>query len=57
MQSHFIFFEFVCRTESTEVTLNSESEEYLWVPPDEAKELQVDSYTKKAILEYLRNQD
>ena len=56
VDSHFIFFEFVCRTDSTAVTLNSESEEYVWVPPDEAKELRVDSYTRNAILEYMRNQ-
>ena len=52
-KSHFIFFDFVCRTDSTAVTLNSEAEEYLWLPPTEALELPIDIYTRKAIEKYL----
>jgi len=33
-QRHFIFLDFTCRTDSKEVTLNDESEEYAWVPLD-----------------------
>ena len=55
MKSHFIFFEFVCRTESTDVHLNSEAEEHRWIDPAEALDLDLDSYTRKAILEFLRS--
>ena len=54
MESHFIFFEFVCKANATEVILNSEAEEYVWVPPEEAKVMPLDIYTKKAIDEYLQ---
>jgi len=56
-KSHFIFFDFVCKSNSTDVTLNSEAEEHLWIAPQEAMELPVDSYTKKAIATYLESVD
>ncbi|HEX9674591.1 MAG TPA: NUDIX domain-containing protein [Anaerolineales bacterium] len=56
-RSHFIFFDFVCKSDSTDVTLNSEAEEHVWIPPQEAMELPIDSYTKKAIVTYLERVD
>ncbi|MBN2251868.1 MAG: NUDIX domain-containing protein [Candidatus Altiarchaeota archaeon] len=54
---HFIFFDYVCRTNSTDVTLNSEGQDYVWVTLDEALKLPVDSYTVNAIKKYLKSQD
>lgn len=51
---HFIFFDYVCRTADTEVRLNDEAQAYLWVSPQEALELPVDSYTRVAIQRYLQ---
>lgn len=56
-RSHFIFFDFVCTTDSIEVVLNTEAQEYLWIPPSEALELPLDSYTKRAIVAYLERAD
>ena len=50
---HYIFFDFTCRTDSTEVTLNDEAEEYLWVEPEAALKLEIDGYTGVAIRKYL----
>jgi nucleoside triphosphatase len=50
---HYIFFDFACRTDSTEVTLNHEAQEYLWAEPEEALKLAIDSYTGVAIRKYL----
>jgi nucleoside triphosphatase len=50
---HYIFFDFACRTDSTEVTLNHEAHEYLWAEPEEALKLAIDSYTGVAIWKYL----
>jgi nucleoside triphosphatase len=50
---HFIYFDFCCRTDSTEVILNDEAQEYLWVEPDEAFGLEIDGYTGVAIRKYL----
>ena len=51
---HFIFFDYVCRTDSTDVTLNEEAEEYVWVSLKEALEMPIEPYTDVAIREYLR---
>ena len=51
---HFIFFDYVCRTDSTDVTLNEEAEEYVWVSLEEALEMPIETYTGVAIREYLR---
>ena len=51
---HFIFFDYVCRTDSTDVTLNEEAEEYVWVSLGEALEMPIEPYTDVAIREYLR---
>lgn len=51
---HFVFFDFACRTDSTEVKLNDEAEEYLWVAPGAALSLPLESYAVRAVQEYLR---
>jgi len=53
-RSHFIFLDFACRTDSTDVVLNDEAQEYVWVTLDEALALPVERYTRIAIGEYLR---
>ena len=32
-KKHFIFFDFTCRTDSDDVILNHEAQEYVWVTP------------------------
>ena len=39
---HFLFFDYACRTESKEVVLNDEAQEYLWVTIDQALRLPVE---------------
>jgi nucleoside triphosphatase len=51
---HFIFFDFVCRTDSTAVTLNDEAQSYVWVPIAAALDLAVEPYTRHAIEIYLQ---
>ncbi|UCG53247.1 MAG: NUDIX domain-containing protein [Candidatus Latescibacterota bacterium] len=51
---HFIFFDYTCRSDATEATLNSEAQEYVWVSLEEAQKLLVDSYTRTAIQEYVK---
>ncbi len=46
---HFLFFDYACRTDSTEVALNEEAQEYVWVSLDEAADLAVESYTRRVI--------
>lgn len=51
---HFIFFDYACRTDSTEVVLNHEAQEYIWIDLDRAEEVPVEHYTAIAIREYRR---
>ena len=51
---HFIFFDYVCRTNSVQVTLNDEAQEYVWVPLERALALPVEPYTRSTIETYLR---
>jgi nucleoside triphosphatase len=51
---HFLFFDYACTTEETEVRLNEEAEKYLWIDPAKALGLPIDSYTRVSILEYLK---
>ncbi len=46
---HFIFFDYACKTDSTDVLLNDEAEEYVWVPLSVAAELPLDAYTRTSI--------
>jgi nucleoside triphosphatase len=52
---HFLFFDYACRVASNEVVLNDEAEEHLWIKPEKALELPIDSYTRVSVLEYLKN--
>ena len=51
---HFIFLDFACKTNSREVKLNSEGQEFVWVTLDEALKLDIEPYTRKTIEEYLK---
>jgi len=54
---HFIFFDYACQTNTTEVTLNSEAQEYVWVAPGEALDLLMDKYTRRTIEAYLEREE
>ena len=51
---HFILFNYACTTSSTNVVLNSEGQEFVWVTLEEALKLSIDPYTRKVIEEYLK---
>ena len=46
---HYLFFDFVCKTDSVDVKLNHEAQEYIWLEPWQALKLPIDSYTVVAI--------
>lgn len=53
-KKHFIFLDYSCKTKSKKVTLNSEGQEYVWVSIQKALKLPIESYTRKAIKEYIK---
>ena len=46
---HFIFFDYACKTDSLSVQLNDEAEEHVWVSPEAALHLPLDSYTRTSV--------
>ena len=48
-RKHFIFFDYACKTDSTEVQLNDEAEEHVWVRLEAAVQLPLDVYTRTSI--------
>jgi nucleoside triphosphatase len=50
---HFIFFDFACKTDSVNVQLNDEAEGYVWVDPRSALTVELDTYTRRSVEEYL----
>jgi len=53
-KKHFIFLDYVCRTDDNEVILNKEGSSYVWVDIDEALNLPIEPYTRNVILEYMK---
>jgi nucleoside triphosphatase len=51
---HFIFFDFACRTDSMDVQLNDEAEGYIWVEPQKALTMELDTYTRRSVEEWLK---
>ena len=51
---HFLFLDFACRTRSTKIRLNSEAQEYVWVPVPTTLRMRVEPYTRNAIAAYMR---
>jgi nucleoside triphosphatase len=56
-KKHFIFIDFACKTDSTQITLNSEAQEYVWVLPKDVMKLPVEPYTLRTIQEYMRHSE
>jgi nucleoside triphosphatase len=46
---HFIFFDYACQTDSMDINLNDEAEEYIWVRLEEAVHLPLDAYTRVSV--------
>ncbi|HLC36641.1 MAG TPA: NUDIX domain-containing protein [archaeon] len=55
-KKHFIFLDFQCKTNSIKVKLNYEAQEFIWIEPEKALEMNTEPYTKNAIKEYLKKQ-
>lgn len=56
-RKHFIFFDFACKSEGTDVKLNDEAEEFVWVDPQKALDMPVEPATAAVIRTYLERQD
>lgn len=48
---HFIFIDYICKTDSYEVTLNDEAEEYEWVDLREIDNYELGGFVKSLLME------
>ena len=48
-KKHFIFLDFACRTDRTDVVINEEAQDFIWSTPEDALALPIDRYTARAI--------
>lgn len=55
--NHYILFDFAAKTDHTEVVLNDEAQNYIWIGMKEALDLQLDPYTRASIEAYLNKND
>lgn len=52
---HFIFLDYFCRANSTNVKLDGkEIQAYLWATPSRALQLDLESFTRNLVMEYVR---
>ena len=53
---HYIFMDYLCRSKSSAVKVDREEiQEYLWVDPDRTLELELESFTRNLVTEYLKD--
>ena len=52
-EKHYIFIDYLCKSENSDVVLGEESSEYVWAKPDNALDLPLVSNTKHLIEKYL----
>ena len=52
-KKHFIFFDFVCRTTSTDVMLNDEAQEYVWTDKDKVLGFDLEDNTRRFIEKFI----
>jgi nucleoside triphosphatase len=55
-KKHFLFIDFLCRTDSYNVVLNEEAEDYVWAGLDEIDNYKLNKFTK-ALLTELKNKE
>jgi len=53
---HFIFLDYLCEAKITDIKLDDdEIQEFIWVEPEKALEIDAESFSKNTIREYLKS--
>lgn len=55
-KKHFLFIDYICKTDSTDVSLNDEAEEYEWVDIEQIEYYDLGGFTKELLMK-VRNKD
>jgi nucleoside triphosphatase len=52
---HYIFMDYLCRSSSSKVKVDKkEIQDFVWVDPDRVLQLELESYTRNLVTEYLK---
>ncbi len=53
---HYIFMDYLCRSSSSNVRLDREEiQDYVWSSPDRVLQLELESFTRNLVVEYLKD--
>lgn len=55
-RKHFIFIDYLCRTDSSDVSLNSEADAFVWAPLDEVQLYDLGGFTRHFFQRYTERQ-
>lgn len=55
-KKHFIFIDYQCRTDSSDVVLNDEAEEYIWADMEQIESYDLGGFTRDLLIK-LKNKD
>jgi nucleoside triphosphatase len=56
-QKHFLFIDFICRSDSTEIELNHEAQSYQWIELSEIEAYNLEEFTANLLKELRRGKD
>lgn len=56
-KKHFLFIDFICRSDSTDVELNHEAQSYKWVELEEIEDYNLEEFTASLLKELRRGKD
>lgn len=56
-EKHFIFIDYICKTNSYEVILNEEAQEYKWIDLDEIENYELGGFIQPLLMELRNNED
>jgi len=54
-KKHFIFLDFIAKTDFNSVKLNDEAESFIWAKPKKALSLPLEPYTEELIKKYIKD--
>ncbi len=56
-EKHFVFLDYSCKAKNTDVILNEEAQEFIWVSLDDLDKFNIEKLTLKSIREFIKNND
>ncbi|MCK5372995.1 MAG: ADP-ribose pyrophosphatase, partial [Candidatus Aenigmarchaeota archaeon] len=52
-RKHLVFIDFSCKAQSSRIMLNDELQEYIWIEPDKALQMDLNIFTRELVEKYI----